>query len=59
MWGRRVRALPLLENGGESLFIFDVEGVDDELTVLKRRSVLLADMGRRLQLEGINGKLRL
>jgi len=59
MWGRRARALPLLENGGESLFIFDADGVEDDLIVLKGRSVLLAGMGRRLRLEGINGRLRL
>ena len=59
MWGRRVRALPLLDDGGESLFIFDVDGVDDELIVLKGRSVRLAGMGRRLRLEGINGRRRL
>ena len=58
MWGRRVRAHPLLEDGGESRFIFDVDGVDDELIVLERRSVQLAGMGRRLRLEDINGRRR-
>jgi len=48
-----------LENVREELFIFDVEGAEGELTMLKRRYVVLVVMGRRPRLEGINGRLRL